>query len=648
VFLVLILLHFSKNKIPLDLKQNNSVILQVNEMNKLFTRLMWFSIFSFYILSFIKIDYWRKAAYGGDSWGYYVHLPATFIYHDIGDYSKSFEAVKKYDANLPDPKVDKYGVRPTPIGKFAVKYSHGMAALLLPFFAVAHVFCKLTALYPADGFSLPYMLSNGLAVLFYVFLGLIFLKRLLNRHFTEGVTWAVILSLTVATNLFYFTTYNSIMSHAPLFACYCFLLFATDSFYQSPNRKWAIWIGVSFGMVVLIRMNELYAVFIPLFWGVNSWQSLKERLLFLTKSFKKYIVWATIPLVFIFLPQILYWHFVSGQWIYNAYVGETFDFSHPHLREGLFDFKNGWIPWTPIMAFALLGIIPLRRYGKAAFLPIFLILPLHVYIIYSWWCFYYVNGLGSRPMVEMYALLSFPLGVFYSFLMRWKRLGIVLISCILLIFSAFNIFKTYQERQGLIWSQFSNRSFYWAMLTATESSNASLVAWNSNESQPQNPFKIKDLATLNFEDSTKPFVTRIEKFSGAYSFESKDTETELIEIPLRKNDILLDDYIKLQVKGFFHERDRVTTFNDMTYLRVAFYSKDNKLVRDRDFRLQPFMGNKDFNIWTSGQSENWGDADFYVKVLPKVGTEGSIKISMVNTTKRSFFIDDLGIELWRK
>ncbi len=617
-------------------------------MSKRFSQVIWLSLLIFYIISFIKIDYWRKAAYGGDSWGYYVHLPATFIYHDIGDYSKSFEAVKKYDETLPDPKVDKYGVRPTPIGKFAVKYSHGMALLLLPFFALAHLFCNVSSLYPADGFSLPYMLANGLAVLFYVFLGLFYLKKLLNRYFTEGVVWTIILTLTVATNLFYFSTYNSVMSHAPLFACYCFLMYATDSFYRTPQRKWAIWVGVTFGLVALIRMNELYAVFIPLFWGVDSWQNLNERGLFFKENFKKYIVWAALPVFFIFLPQFLYWHFVSGQWIYNAYVGETFDFLHPHLREGLFDFKNGWIPWTPVMIFALLGLFFLHRNGRAAFLPTFLILPLHIYIIYSWWCFYYVNGLGSRPMVEMYPLLAFSLGSFYTFLMRWKRVGSVIIVCSLLIFSAFNIFKTYQERQGLIWSQFSNRSFYWSMLTATESSHASLVAWISNESEPRNALKIKEIMAFDFENSTKQYVTAIEKFSGTYSFESKDAVTNLIEIPLSKNAIQANDYIRVQLQGFFHEKDRVTTFNDMTYLRVAFYTKDNTLIRDRDFRLQPFIGNPDFNIWTSGQSEQWGEAFFYTKVPSKADTEGYMQVSVVNKTHGSFFIDDLKIELWRK
>lgn len=636
-------------------KKNNTTFKQ-NRMSKRFSQVIWLSLLVFYIISFIKIDYWRKAAYGGDSWGYYVHLPATFIYHDIGDYSKSFESVKKYDETLPDPKIDKYGVRPTPIGKFAVKYSHGMALLLLPCFALAHLFCSVSSVYPADGFSLPYMLANGLGVLFYVFLGLFYLKKLLNRYFTdgtsrygrEGVVWAIILTLTVATNLFYFTTYNSVMSHAPLFACYCFLMYATDSFYRSPQRKWAIWVGVTFGLVALIRMNELYAVFIPLFWGVGSWQNLKERVLFFKENFKKYIVWAALPVFLIFLPQLLYWHFVSGQWVYNAYVGETFDFQNPQITEGVFGFRNGWIPWTPVMIFALLGLFFMRKHAKAAFLPTLLILPLHIYIIYSWWCWYYINGFGSRPMVEMYALLSFPLGAFYRFLMRWKKVGGVLVASIVLFFSAFNLFKIYQEKEGLIWTQFSNRAFYWSMLTATKPHHEALIAWMSNESQPHNVLKVKDIEMLDFEDLTKQPVTLAQKFSGKYSFESKEKETDLIEVPLSKNGIQANDYVGIRVQGFFDEKDRVTTFYEQAMLKVVFYTKDKNIIKERYFRMQPFIGNFDFNIWSSGEAGRWGEIFFYVKVPKGLDTEGGLRVGVRNYQKRSFFIDDLKIELWRK
>ena len=616
-------------------------------MQKGLSKALWFFIFTFYIAAFFHINYWQKAAYGGDSWGYYVHLPATFIYNDIGDYDKSFAAVKKYAPYQPNPKDDQYGVRPTPIGRFADKYSHGMAYLLLPFFAAAHLFCKITALYPADGFSMPYMLGIGLAVLFYVFSGLFLLKRLLNRYFTEGVVWATVFSLAIATNLLYFSAYNSIMSHGPLFACYCFLLYATDTFYRSPSRKWAILVGLAYGFVALIRMNELYAVFIPLFWGVGDWSDLKARFSFLYQCFSKYVVWAALPVILLFLPQFCYWKYVSNSWIYNAYAAEKFDFRHPQIVQGLFGFQNGWIAWTPIMAFALLGVFALQRFAKAAFLPTLLILPLHIYIIYSWWCWYYINGFGSRPMVEMYALLAFSLAAFYSLLSRLKMVGTVLNIAIVLFFSVFNIFKIYQEKEGLIMTQFSNRAFYWSMLTATKPSRESLAAWMSNETQPKNPTKIKDIAAFDFEDSTALNVTSAEHFSGKYSLISRDSTTHITRIPLSTEGFVAGRFVRISVHGLFHEQDRVEPLWEQTLIKTIFFSKENKKTRERVFGMQSFCGNTDFNIWSTGVANTWGEAVVFIKIPKNPPSEGYLEISVYNQTKRPFFIDDMKIELWK-
>ena len=52
-----------------------------------------------------------------------------------------------------------------------------------------------------------------------------------------------------------------------LFAIYCGLIYATDSFYKAPSKRWARWIAFCVALISLIRMNELYCVFIPLFWG---------------------------------------------------------------------------------------------------------------------------------------------------------------------------------------------------------------------------------------------------------------------------------------------------------------------------------------------------------------------------------------------
>ena len=76
-----------------------------------------FSLLIIYLFAFYKCDNWYKEACGGDPLGYYAHLPATFIYEDVGDYSKTFAIIKQYDRNAVDPKADIYGVRQTPAGK---------------------------------------------------------------------------------------------------------------------------------------------------------------------------------------------------------------------------------------------------------------------------------------------------------------------------------------------------------------------------------------------------------------------------------------------------------------------------------------------------------------------------------------------------
>ena len=144
------------------------------------------------------------------------------------------------------------------------------------------------------------------------------------------------------------------------------------------------------------------------------------------------------------------------------------------------------------------------------------------------------------------------------------------------------------------------------------------------------------------------FVTSEQKFGGKFCFKSQETESKLLEIPLSKMGIQMNDFIRLQVQGFFHEKDRVTTFYEQTMLKVVFYSKDKQVIKDRYFRMQPFIGNSDFNIWSSGEAERWGDIFVFVKVPPKMDTEGFVQISIYNGTKRPFYIDDLSVELWRK
>jgi hypothetical protein len=90
---------------------------------------------------------------------------------------------------------------------------------------------------------------------------------------------------------------------------------------------------------------------------------LKNRLLFIFRNSGYYVVMAFIFLL-CWLPQIFYWKTLTGKIFFYSYTKEGFDFLHPHLKNGLFGFANGWLAYTPVMIFAVIGLIFLPKYFK--------------------------------------------------------------------------------------------------------------------------------------------------------------------------------------------------------------------------------------------------------------------------------------------
>jgi len=75
-----------------------------------------------------------------------------------------------------------------------------------------------------------------------------------------------------------------------------------------------------------------------------------------------------------------------------------------------------------ILSFA--GIYYLWKQKSPFALALTIFLPLNIYIIYSWWCWWYGGSFGSRPFIDCYAFMALPVGsLLYSWLAK-KRLAI--------------------------------------------------------------------------------------------------------------------------------------------------------------------------------------------------------------------------------
>ncbi len=601
-------------------------------------RLLLALIALFYLISLVYSERARAALDGSDSWGYYVHLPAFLLYHDAGDYSKTIAAWQANYPNKPDPRKDAYGIRTTPSGKLAVKYPLGVALLETPFFLAAHVYCLMGGTHPADGFSGPYTWAIALSSLFFAVLGLFFLFKNLRFHFSEHISLATTATIGLGTNLFFFGTYTPGMSHPVAFCLIAYLLLATRSWHETPTRRNGLMLGFTLGLIALVRTQDLIVALVPLLWGIRKWSDILVRFRFFGEH-KTSVGAATLAFLIALLPQAAYWKFVSGQWWYYGYQGEKFDWAHPHIREGLLGFQNGWLTYTPVMLLALFGLFRLRRYAPALLLPILVSLPLHWWVSYAWWCWMYINGFGSRPMVDAYALLAFPLAAWMA---GQKRVWILI--PVLCAFVGLNIFQTWQTQQGIFWSERGNWAFYKESFGQTNGSERALSAFECGEVQPPNALeKSKALVVLipNTADTNNI------QMGGRLAHPCKGEFHQTISISNDTSRLIPGDWLRVSVAGFVPAGQPARSIDDIAKLVVDFSSSEGKVLKYRAINIGTHLGNPQYILWKTRGTGEWGEASFFVQVPMGFAAGGRLKAYIWNPKGQEIFMGDLKVELWQ-
>jgi hypothetical protein len=109
------------------------------------------------------------------------------------------------------------------------------------------------------------------------------------------------------------------------------------------------------------------------------------------------------------LPQVAYWHVITGRFFVYAYGDEHLDLLHPHLFSVLFSVRKGLFFWAPLLLLAVVGLWCLRRRAPETFVPALAYLVISTWVIASWSTWWYGGSLGQRAFVE--TLPVFALGL---------------------------------------------------------------------------------------------------------------------------------------------------------------------------------------------------------------------------------------------
>ncbi|MEO6728632.1 MAG: hypothetical protein ABIM99_01795 [Candidatus Dojkabacteria bacterium] len=380
-----------------------------------------------------------------DGIGYYSYLPSIFIHKDISMKSLMDERAQKYNAPTPDSW---NGINRIKNGNYLDKYTMGEAVLMLPFFIAAHVLSIVFHQTP-NGFTLFYQLLIGFAGLFYMILGLYVVKKILEKYFSNKVIYISLTILTFGTNLFHYGTYDSIFSHTYSFFLFAaFLYFLPIWFENISNKRNAVILGTLVGLIALVRpTNIILPLIFILLWNLNLKKSTERILLFW--SHKLSIIISIFVSILVFLPQLIYWRIITGEFFSFSYKGEYFDFAHPQIGNVLFSIQRGLLFWSPLIVIGIIGLFLQRKKLKPWLLPTAAFFVLNLFIISSWWAWSYGGGFGHRAFIESYAVLSIPFTALMAKIisMRNKFLRISLFILIsLLVFLSIYVMINYWNR----------------------------------------------------------------------------------------------------------------------------------------------------------------------------------------------------------
>jgi hypothetical protein len=385
--------------------------------------------------------YWQdpEAIISSDVVDYQSYLPALIIYRDL---SLKFLANSKEDLKN---RVRGYRLSN---GNYVIKTSLGMALLYAPFYLIGHIYATFSH-FPTNGYSAPYSLFLTIGSFCYYLTGLLVLGKVLRNYFTDNSTATALFLLTFGTNIVYYLVREPAMSHVYSFFLFSLFIYFSILWHENPSLRLSVLLGLTLGVISLVRPTNSIIVIVFLLWNVASVKGINNKIRCFVKNYKYLIVIGCCSLV-VWLPQILYWKMVSGNFLFYSYIDEGFHFANPEILEVLFGFRKGWYVYTPIMIITTIGFYFLYKLQKNLFVPLIVFFIINIYVISSWWCWWYGGSYGHRAFIESYALMVFPLTALIQSTLSSNIFTRFIFISILILLLFHNIFQIIKTKNGAL------------------------------------------------------------------------------------------------------------------------------------------------------------------------------------------------------
>ena len=598
-------------------------MLKIRESHPLSFAAFLFSIFFLTAAAFLYPKWNIPATEATISWdvmGYYLYLP-SFFYDDIRQLHQLPYILEKYH-----PVNGFSNAFQLPNGNYLMKYSMGMSLMYLPFFGIAHLWA-LTGNYAVDGFSFPYQVMISFGSILVAWIGLWFARKNLLKFFDDSIAAATLLVLILATNYFNYVSFTGAMAHNYLFTIYCIVIWLTIQWFDHPSLYLSAAIGFLGGLATVTRPTEIIILCLPFLWGITLWKGIPARILFFWQHRSLVLVAAAffaLPL----LPQLLYWKVLSGEWLYYSYQDQGFSWTHPHLYDGIFTYKNGWLVYTPVMCLALIGFFFLNKRAPTVFWPALIFSLINIYIVFAWDIWWYGGSFGSRAMIQSYAILIFPLAAFFDTVRRRRMAGVV--TLLFVLFCCWlNLLQTYQAHaKGIFEAENMTRAYYWKIFGRTAIHPEDKKMLDSKEEMPaalQQHLQLIGAFKSPLFDSL--FSTNAYAAGLLIQLNESTQSSKPFTVPVSHGQ---ESWLRASAKIYFPQKEWDTW--GMTQFIIKLQSEQQE-VRGNMMRIQ--------RITEEGK---WQQVTVDIHCLPSLRADTLVITFWNANSKKEIYIDDLKVE----
>lgn len=449
-----------------------------------------------------------------DGSGYYAHLPIWFLYHNSG-HTYSEILVKRYpNANF---VFKDYNRKDIPIQN---KFYTGTAVCLIPFFSIGHVHTYFAGEYQ-DGYSWPYLFWMNIGVVFYAVLGCIALFLVLRKlKLSYFAIYITLIGLSFGTNFSFYAyaeiPYSHVFSFCVLnWLVYFFLLWKDDK-----QKKHLYWVAFLFGLSFIIRpTNGLILLVLPFFFETN------KTFLNQTIGYLKNMKIVVVSFIFILIPisiQVLSTYLQNGSIGFNGYQDEGFsNWKSPYFFEVLFGFRKGMFIYSPFLLLLIPGFLVLFLRTRRLFWGVFLFFIISIYVISSWWCWWYGGSLGMRATIDFYGVFAIPIAFLIHYAGKFGKM--LLLSGMILSIFIYQRFE-WQYQYKIIHYDYMNFNMFSDVFMKTDE-RYRFCFYSDRDTIPQNSKPITELLqfrshadkenNLNYQVNSKTFQeNKLESWIG--------------------------------------------------------------------------------------------------------------------------------------